>query len=173
MIDLLFAFVVWMTSSRDVEALQRTAPEPLGTELAAENLSAARIAGHMFRVDPDLLLSIAAHESRYQSDAVGPESGGRVSCGVMQTTPRASCPKQTTLEGYIDGAKHLRGWIDATRDLDTALIGYAGGYRMIKKCADGPVLRQADPHDDLCRIARVFRWRRDWIRRERTRPPSV
>lgn len=160
--------LLMLTPDSDVEALQRTAPEPISFDVAAENLVAARLFAWVFGVDADLLLSIAAHETRYQANAVGPESGGRVSCGVMQTTPRASCPPHmTTLEGYLEGAKHLRGWIDATRDLDTALLGYAGGYRGIKACANGPVLRKTGAHDDLCLVARVFKWRRDWIRRER------
>jgi len=162
-----------LSSPDDAEALRRTAPEPIELAVAAENLAAARAAGALVDVDPDLLLSVAAHESRYHGDAVGPESGGRVSCGIMTPTPVASCSRQTVLEGYLAGARHLRTWVNATRSLHAALLGYAGGYALIGACARGPVLRKTGRHDDLCLTPEVFLWRRDWIRRERTKPRTV
>ena len=169
MITLIAAFFGWFVSASDAQALQRTAPEPITFEFAVENLAAARVAGAAFRVDPDLLLAVAAHESRYAASAVTQEPHGLVSCGVMTPEPVASCKPQTVLDGYLAGAKHLRAWMDAKRDLEQALIGYAGGYALISACAAGPVLRKTGRHDDLCSIGKVFLWRRDWIRRERRR----
>src|SRR4029077_5292767 len=141
MIELLFRVVVLLASNHDAEALQRTAPEPIEIEVARENLAAARIAGIAYRIDPDLALAVAAHESRYKADAIGPESGGRVSCGSMTPEPVANCSaRQTTLDGYLAGVAPRRGWIGATASMHEALLGYAGGYRLIKACRVGPVV---------------------------------
>jgi hypothetical protein len=178
MIAAVFTFLVWLVPPGDVDALRRTAPEPITHELAAENLAAARVAGAVYELDADLVLSIAAHESHYESDAVTSERDGKVSCGVMTPEPIARCSKQTALGGYLAGAKHLRGWIDGPEsnchgNLYCALLGYAGGYDLISACATGPVFRKTGHHDDLCLTPRVFLWRRNWIRNERTRPPAV
>jgi hypothetical protein len=166
-------FLRLLVPRADVEAFRRTTPEPLDFDAATEHLGSARLAAFIVGVDADLVLSIAAHESRYRADAVGPEPGGRVSCGVMTPEPVARCPHQTVLEGYLVGARHLRAWIRATRDLRTALLGYAGGFAMIRACARGPVLRATGRHDDLCATPRVFMWRRDLIRRGRERLRAV
>jgi hypothetical protein len=166
---LLRVILSWCVSAGDAAALQRTAPEPIASEVAVEHISAARAAGMQFDVDPDLVLAISAHEGRYQHGVVTREHDGLVSCGAMTPEPVASCRPQTVLEDYLAGAGHLRTWINATRDLRTALLGYAGGYALIGACAKGPVLRNAGHHDDLCLTPNVFLWRRDWIRRERSR----
>jgi hypothetical protein len=155
-----------LASDDDARALQRTYPE-VALEVAREHVTAARLAGAVTGTDPALLLSIAWHESRYEARAVGPEAGGRVSCGAMTPEPVARCaPQQTALEGYLAGARHLRTWMTSTPTLRVALTGYAGGYRMIRACAGGPVRRATGRHDDLCRVAEVFAWRAAWIRRE-------
>lgn len=158
-------------SPSDVEALRRTAPEPISAEVAAEHLLAARMASTAYGVDADLTLSIAAHESRYDAGAVTPEIGGKVSCGSMTPTPIARCTNDGVLAGYLRGADHLAGWIAAAHgDVRVALLGYAGGYALIHACAEGPVLRdRRGGQVDLCATPEVFLWRARWIRRERTR----
>lgn len=168
MIAALLALLTWFVPASDAEALRRTAPQYLDHELAAEHLAAARVAGAAYRVDPDLLLAIAWRESRYATNATTAETGGRVSCGVMTPEPTARCSRQTVLDGYLAGARHLRVWLGATRNEHAALLGYAGGYRLIAACRRGPVLRvRGGLSLDLCvtrELARVA-----WIRRERTR----
>ena len=118
-----------LITPQDVEALRITAPQSLTTETAHEHLVDARIAGWSFDVDPDLLLSIAWFESRYTVDAVGPNVRGKHACGVLQPIMEDGCQKKPTLlGGYLEGAKHLRAWLDASRgNLHTAMLGYAGG----------------------------------------------
>lgn len=154
----------------DVEALRRTASEPLLAQVAAEHLTAARAAARQYGVDADLLLSIAWHESRY-TDATTPEIGGRVSCGALTPTPVARCYHDGVLIDYLRGAEHLAGWIAAARgNLRAALLGYAGGYALLRACASGPVLRDRSGGQlDLCGTPDVFLWRARWIRREMTR----
>lgn len=161
-------------SSADVEALRRTAPEPISEEVAAQHLLAARIASTIYGVDSDLTLSIAAHESRYDADAVTPEIGGKVSCGAMTPVPMAKCSDRGILAGYLRGAEHLAGWMRAAHgDVHAALLGYAGGYTLLRACAAGPVLRdRRGGQVDLCGTPDVFLWRARWIRRERVHATS-
>lgn len=139
-LELVFAFLV---DRADAEALRATAPLYLTTDTAAENLTAARIAAAITDTDPDLLLSIAWHESRYESTQVTPEVGGKVSCGAMTPEPthdRTACRDATSslVSGYLAGARHLRVWLDASHgNIKTALTGYAGGYRLIAACRRG------------------------------------
>lgn len=168
----LFVLLRLLVTDADAEALRRTATEPVALELAAENLAAARVAGAVFGIDPDLLLSISWHEGHWRADAVTPEHDGLVSCGAMTPEPIAHCEPQTVLDGYLAGARHLRTWMNATPDLRTGLLGYASGYRGIHACKLGPVLRSTGGHDDLCRIPDVFLWRRDQIVSERRRALS-
>ncbi len=169
--ELLFRILMLLTSARDAEALRRTAPETIDVELARENVAAARVAGFVHGVDPDLLLSIASHESHYKVDAVGPEAGGLVSCGVMTPTPVASCSaRQTLLDGYLAGAAHLAEWRRSTSSTRDMLLGYAGGWRLIRACRAGPVVvTRTGGELDLCKTDEVFLWRAAWIRRERGR----
>lgn len=171
MIEWLFAFVVWLTPTADAEALRATAPSYLDLDAAREHVAAARIAGEAFKLDPDLLLSIAWRESRYQVDAVTREASGKLSCGLLMVTmPRGEpCPAPRVLAGYISGAAHLREWMRATRNQRDALLGYAGGYPMIRACADGGELVRvrAGREVDLCRTPELQR--AAWIRRMRMR----
>jgi hypothetical protein len=158
-------------SPSDVEALRRTASEPVSAQAAADHLTAARAAAERYGVDANLLLAIADHESRY-TDATTPEVGGRVSCGAMTPTPIARCAHDGILVDYLRGAEHLAGWIAAARgDLRGALLGYAGGYVLLRACAEGPVLRDRPGGQvDLCSTPDVFLRRARWIRREMSRP---
>lgn len=168
MLHLIIALAMRLNvTDADAEALRRTAPEPVSLEQARENIAAARYAGMIYDLDPDLLLSIAAHESHYKADAVGPEPGGKVSCGSMTPIPVASCKvAPTVLEGYLAGAHHLRvDWLGAVKDETLALRGYAGGYALIRACALGPV--EIRPGVDGCKTPDVFRARASWIKRER------
>jgi hypothetical protein len=108
------AFILGLlTSSADAQALRSTAPQDLPTiDVAREHLADARLAAVVYRVDHALVLSIAWHESRY-TDAATPEAGGRVSCGAMTPEPTSHC-SGSLLDGYLAGAKHLRGWLDVT-----------------------------------------------------------
>ncbi len=154
----------------DVEGLRRTAPSYLTTETARDHLVAARVAGAVYSVDPDLMLSIAWFESRYTVNVVGPEVRGKHACGVMQPIMETGCPKNPTLlGGYFEGAAHLRTWLNAAHgDMRTAMLGYAGGYALIKACADGPLMVERGGRQvDLCTVvdARLYRMR--WIQRAR------
>jgi hypothetical protein len=101
------------------------------------------------------LLSIAYRESRYALDVSGPEVRGRHACGLMQPKMHTqSCPKQTVLEGYMEGAKHLREWMDTKAcrgDARCALLGYSGGYSLLKGCKAGPVMVERNGRTaDIC-----------------------
>ncbi len=142
----------------DVEHLRATAPTYLTEESARENLADAVVAGVVERVSPAMLLSIAWHESRYWAAAITPEVGGLDSCGVMTPEPLARCSAEswTLIGGYLEGARHLRTWLDACRgDERCALLGYAGGYRLIDLC------RRRDVR--ACHTPDVFRRRASWI----------
>jgi hypothetical protein len=170
-IELVFSFLVWLTPSPDIVALQRTAS--LRSNTAAENLAAARLAGAAYKLDPDLLLAIAWRESRYQSEAIGPVVRGKRACGVMQPIMHEQCIAPRLLDGYLEGARHLREWMRVTRSQRDALVGYAGGYAMIEKCKLGPIVRaRAGGEVDLCSTPELRR--AAWIRRERARstPPG-
>lgn len=161
----LITILISLLSTGPADGLRSTAPDYLTIETAQEHLLAATIAAVAFDVDRDILLSIGHHESRYQHRAVGPEAGGLVSCGVMTPEPVSRCPKaMTVLDGYTAGARHLRGWIDACRGHERCgLLGYAGGWRAIRACAEGPVMIR--PGVDGCQTPEVFRWRAGLIRR--------
>jgi hypothetical protein len=162
LINLLLAL---MTTDADAEALRRTAPEPITLAAARENLIGARIAGALTDIDPDLLLAIGWHESNYTSNYVqpeppdphDPEQRPRVSCGVMTPYPFVgTCPTSATLaEQYLDGAVHLRQWMERTT---MPILGYAG---IAGSCSAGPVIRRGH---DLCGYEREMRDRAELIR---------
>lgn len=174
----MLTFIVWylfaVPSASDVDAFQKFAPAYLTTETAREHLSGARIAGHVHGIDPDLMLAIAWYESRYTVAAVGPAVSGKRACGVMQPLMHGgACPAQTLVSGYLEGAEHLRTWLDTKTchgNLHCALLGYAGGYALLKRCGDGPVpVERGGRSIDLCRGAsdvRIAMARRiQWLRR--------
>jgi len=166
MLQAIIRLMVLIQDPATADGLRSTAPVYLTPEQAAEHSAAAAYAARQYQLDDTLLLSIAYHESRY-TDAVTPEPGGKYSCGTMTPVPQAHCSRQTPVEGYLAGAAHLRGWITAERgDLRLALLGYAGGGRLIRACADGPVLTHGV---DACHTPAVFLARAAWIRTERRR----
>lgn len=167
--------ILALTLLHDAESLRRTAPADLSLAGACANLAAARAAGAELAVDPDLLLAVAHHESRYQAGAVTAEPGRKVSCGVMTPEPLRTCRPSTLERGYLDGARHLRGWLDACRGrLRCALTGYAGGFRLVSACARGPVVSHRRLGDlDLCRTADVFLRRARLIRESRLARPRA
>jgi len=175
-IALLLGWILSLAS--DAEALRRTAPAYLSYAAAVEHVAAADLAGLAFDVDPVLLLSISHHESRYRHDTITPERGGKFSCGAMTPIPtydRAACARAraSVLASYLAGARHLREWLDTPRcrgGTGCASLGYAGGYRLIKRCARGPVVRKRGAAQrDICRTPEVFEHRAALIRRERAR----
>lgn len=171
--------IVWFLSQfcppTDAEALRRTAPTYLTTtEQAAYHVTAATIAAGLYDVDTDLVLSIAHHESRYTNARNPREPGGLTSCGVMTPIPKRRCVSASIPEGYIEGAAHLRGWIDGPGsgcrgNIRCALLGFAGGHRLIRACARGPVHRTRGGHTyDACdEVVYNFRSRANWIRKLR------
>jgi hypothetical protein len=141
----------------DVEGLRASAPLELTAETAALHLSSARLAGLEFGIEPNVLLAIAYRESRYKLSLQGPEVRGKHACGLMQPGMRTGpCPQQTELDGYREGAMHLRRWADTKQcrgDLRCALLGYSGGYALLRACAAGPVeVTRGGKTKNLCRI---------------------
>lgn len=164
------------TSDADAQALHRFAPEEVTVDQAREHVWAARVAAATYDVDADAVLAIAYHESHFAEDAVTRESGGRVSCGSMTPYPTARCSRKSLLGQYLDGARHWA--VDWRRAGDVhgdheALLGYAGGYALIRACRQGPVLRHQTSGDDLCRTPEAF-WRiRARIRAARRARPQI
>jgi len=160
LIELFTALATALGLARQAEsdALRQTAPTYLGSrEVAAAHLAAATFAGEAFSVDPALLLAIAYRESRYTLNVQGPKVRGRHACGLMQPLMHdRSCAQQTMLAGYLEGAKHLRVWMDTkscSGDVRCALLGYSGGYSLLKGCAAGPVVVERGGRAvDLCTL---------------------
>lgn len=178
--EVIAAIFALFVSTSDAEALMHTARDTrLTVETAQQHIAAARFAAILTDTDPDLLLGIAHHESRYKFDVIGPLVRGKRACGVMQHTPLKRCPKPSLLRDYLIGARHLKEWIRAQRgNLKRALIGYAGGYALLEKCDRGEALRActiANYH--LARARRIQRARELSKERPGTRahspvPPS-
>jgi hypothetical protein len=145
-------------------AARATSPTYLTPETAIVHAQAAIIAAGVYDVPAPLLLSIAWHESRYAIETVTPLGDGsaKTSCGVMTPEPtQGSCRSATSsaLAGYLAGARHLHGWITAAHgNLPTALLGYAGGWRLIRLCKTRDVA--------ACHTPDVFLRRAAWILRE-------
>jgi hypothetical protein len=158
------------TSDTDAEALHRFAPNEVTIEEAREHVWAARVAAEVYGVDADMVLSLGYHESRFSDGVIAREPGGRVSCGVMTPIPTRACTKKSLLAQYLEGTRHWAiDWRDAkgVRSDREALLGYAGGYALIRKCRQGPVLRHKTSGDDLCRTPEVFGWIRSRIQSAR------
>ena len=164
----LFTLFTALVDRPAAEALVSTAKDTrLTTETAARHVAAARFAAVITDIDPDLLLAIAHHESRYQPAVVGPLVRGKRACGVLQHVPiTGKCPAPSIFRDYVHGARHLAEWIHAQRgDLKRALIGYAGGYLLLEKCDRGEALR-------ACTIANYHLARAKRIKRAREAPPA-
>lgn len=156
-------------SHAEISALRTTAPEYLTSDANAEaHLVAARAAGAVYGVRPELLLAIAWHESRYVPTTRTPESGGRESCGVMTPTPVARCQPEwlTVLGGYAHGAAHLAIWSAFYRGR-ALLLAYAGGGGLARACAHGSWLTPRGT--DACAVAEEFAYRDAVIKRGLTR----
>ena len=147
------------TPDADADALHRFAPSYVTAEAARDHVWAARTAAAAYDVDPDMVLAISYHESRFTSNVVARERGGRVSCGTMTPYPTKTCASRSLLEQYLDGTRHWAvDWRRAgdVRGAREALLGYAGGYSLIRRCRKGPVLRHKTYGDDICRTPDVF-----------------
>jgi hypothetical protein len=154
------------TSDADAEALHRFSPQEVSVAQASKHVWSARVAAAVFGVDPDMVLAISWHESRFTESVVAAEPGGRVSCGTMTPFPTRSCAAKSLLEQYLDGARHWAidwGRAGDVRSPREALLGYAGGYYLIRACRQGSVLRHETWGDDLCRTPEVFAQIRDRI----------
>lgn len=164
MISIILAWLLAAPPPEDAAALQRAYPRDLTLEQASEHLAAARAAGLLFDVRPELLLGIAQHESRFQPRTVTREPGHRVSCGVMTPTPQRRCSREelTVVGGYLAGAKHYRMYLDRwAGDERSALIAYAGGSVSVRACRAGLGQRQ------VCAVAGEFRSRAKKIKETR------
>lgn len=144
-------------SDEAVENLRRSAPRDLTAETARAHMTAAQVAAVLYELEPSLLLAIAYRESRYQTGVTGPLVRGKRACGLMQPMMHdTKCQQQTVLEGYLEGASHLRRWLDTKTcrgDLRCAMLGYGGGYALLKRCADGPVMVERSGRTaDLCHM---------------------
>jgi len=157
-------------SDAEAEGLHRFAPNDVTVVDAYAHVWSARVAAEFYAVDMDMILAIGFHESRFAENTVTAESGGRVSCGAMTPYPTSSCAVKPLLGQYLDGARHWAvDWRRAgdVRSEREALLGYAGGYSLIRRCRRGPVLRHAAWGDDLCLTPEVFGRIRSRIRSAR------
>jgi len=153
-------------SDADAEALHHFSPEEVTVDRAYEHVWAARVAAAIYDVDADMVLAISWHESRFTANVVAAEPGGRVSCGAMTPYPTKKCVAKPLLAQYLDGTRHWAvDWAHAgdVRNEHEALLGYAGGYSLIRACRQGPVLRHVTQGDDLCKTPEVFAWIRSRI----------
>jgi hypothetical protein len=159
MLEIALRTLTCLATPSDIEAIQRTAPEPVAADVAAEHHLGACLAEGELGVDRDLILSIDAHESRY-SAARTAEAGGKTSCGPMTPIPKARCAQPSTIDGIREGAAHLREWLADAHvrgDMRRALLGYAGGYPLLAACDRGPYfVTRAGRQIDLCRTPDVF-----------------
>jgi len=158
-ISLLTALVTTLGLARQAEsdALRQTASSYLTAQGAAHHLAAATFAGELFSIDPTLLLAIAYRESRFTPGLRGPEVRGKHACGLMQPLMHVQeCPEQTVFGGYLEGAGHLREWLDTKEchgDTKCALLGYSGGYSLLRGCSRGEVLVERNGRSvDLCHL---------------------
>lgn len=156
------AIVLWLAgqpTTAQVESLRLSSPTYLTVESAREHLMAARQVHSLYpQVRTSLLLGIAWHESRFQSNAVSHEGATRVSCGVMTPEPTNKCVSAPLVAQYTAGAQHLVVWLDACHGNEhCALTGYARGFYLINACRAGPVWRTRNSvQDDLCKTADYF-----------------
>lgn len=171
MLAQLLAFLhLLVVSPAEGAALASTAPAYLDAERGADHLRWARVAGAAHDLDPDLLLAIAWHESRYSPGEVTRESRHRVSCGVMTPVPHAAACSAWELSvpgGYWEGARHLRTWLDICRGRDRlhdsryvrcAVLAYAGGGWLVGKCARDRAA-EIRPGTDACALETLHRAR--------------
>jgi len=157
-------------SDADARGLHRFTPDEVTIDRSYAHVWAARVAAAVYDVDADMVLAISYHESHFQEDVATVESGGRVSCGAMTPYPTDTCTPKSLLSQYLDGTRHwVIDWRRAgdVRSEREALLGYAGGYSLIRNCRQGPVLRYKTNGDDLCRTPEVFKWIRTRIRAAR------
>lgn len=158
------------TSDTDAQALHRFSPGEITVARAYDHVWAARVAAAAYNVDADMVLAISWHESRFTDNVVAPEPGGRVSCGAMTPYPTSKCVSKSLLEQYLDGTRHWAidwGQAGDVRNAREVLLGYAGGYALIRACRQGPHLRYGTSGDDLCKTPEVFAWIRSRIRAAR------
>lgn len=162
----MLAFVISLifATSDDGASLASTAPAYLDATSARDHYAAARLAAAIFGVDAETLLAVAWHESRYDARAVTREPGNRVSCGSMTPVPhRAPCSawELSIVGGYLEGARHLRTWLDLCRGGQwCGLVAYAGGGGLVAACRAGSDHRG-------CRFAGEMLARSRWIARRR------
>jgi hypothetical protein len=156
--------VLTPTSDADAEGLHRFAPQDVTVEQAREHVWAARVAAATYDLDPDELLSVSWHESRFVPNVVSHEPSGRVSCGVMTPVPQQPpCPIEPLVGQYLAGAGHLREWYDAARgNRWAALVGLAGGYALVALCT-----KEAPPGNRGCAYPAYLEWIEGRIRAAR------
>lgn len=139
--QLIVALFTLLTSIADVpaaEALVATARDThLTIDTAVQHVAAARFAAILTDTDPDLLLAIAHHETRYEPHVIVPLVRGKHACGVMQHVPiTGECPAPSIFRDYVDGATHLAEWMRAQHgDIARALIADGSTLLIRLHCA--------------------------------------
>jgi soluble lytic murein transglycosylase-like protein len=178
--QLLAAVFALFTSFTDVssgKALMQTAKDNrLTIDTAVQHIAAAEFAGALYGVDPNLVLAIAYHESRFTQGVEGPLlSNGKRACGVMQHVPvMGPCPKRSLIEDYAAGTAHLAIWIRAEHgDIERALAGYAGGYPGVARFEEGAPRAVAIVRLNLARAKSIKRARELAQPRPETRKHDV
>lgn len=151
------------------KALHRFAPHEITVDQARAHVWSATIAATRYSVDTDMVLAISYHESRFTPNVVTVGPAGRVACGAMTPYPTTQCSHQPLLMQYLEGTRHWAlDWRTApdVRSEREALLGYAGGYYLIRLC-------RKDPSWDACQTPDAFEKIRQQIisaRREQTHP---
>jgi hypothetical protein len=172
---------LWLRSAQptpeEVEALRDAVPSAIdSTSALADHITAARIAGQIYDVDPYKLLAIAWHESGFKARTVTREPRHRVSCGPMTPVPKKRCSRNelTAAGGYMAGAEHYRAWLDACSGSEyCADLAYAGGSVTAAMCARGRRVLAPYSHHDVCKLHDDLVRRADVIRRALERPDGT
>lgn len=156
-----------IVTTAEAEGLRATAPRDLTIEEATEHLTAARAVAQAFNIDETILLAIAYRESRYTLGLPGRPINGRMACGVMQVIVKLGrCAPQSHEDEYTAGALELTQWMKAQPDIERALLGYAGGYRLLNHC-------KTEPKDKRCGIGRAVLARAKRIKRSLSQSRST
>lgn len=166
LLALLFSLFV---DDAHADAFLKTAPTSqymTSRDIARDHIAVAFAVGLVTNTRPTQLLALAYFESDYKINAVTIEEAGKVSCGTMTPEPMARCTPTDLVSNYLVGARHLRGWLDSyPRDERTALLGYGGGFRAIKRC-------RVEPAHPKCSMPET-RWWRERLIKEAWRVPST
>ena len=137
MIQLLVIFQILSQDPQDVSRLANSARDCTWAGTPEIHLAVASVVAQEYRLEPELLLSIAHHESCYDNRVITGHASG-----VMQTIGHHP---ETLIQGYEFGAAEIQAWMLAAHgNLRVALAGYSGGWAVMKSCRDGGACGYAD-----------------------------